>query len=138
MDKKYQILDLYFTKKYKQCEISEKLGVSTSSVNRIVMADSRYLEEKTTRKKENKIKHRQKTIRYMNKKRKSGIDSEYEALRRQHIEASKEISGGIKNISNRAFRDWNTSAYKYNYKSKSYVLKKGITVGADVPKKIKW
>ena len=28
--------------------------------------------------------------------------------------------------------------YKYNEKTKSYILKKGITVGADVPKIINW
>ena len=49
-----------------------------------------------------------------------------------------ELSGGRKTISNRAYRDWNTSIYNYNEKSKSYVLKKEVTVGADVPKRIKW
>ena len=54
-----------------------------------------------------------------------------------HIQASRELSGG-KNISNRAFRNWNSSIYKYNDKTKSYYLKKGIVTGFDVPKKINW
>lgn len=49
-----------------------------------------------------------------------------------------ELSGGRKTISNRAFRNWNSSIYKYNEKNQSYQLKSGINVGADVPKTIKW
>ena len=55
-----------------------------------------------------------------------------------HEQARRELSGGNRPISNRAFRNWNTSIYKFNEKSSSYVLKKGINVGADVPKRIKW
>ena len=51
-----------------------------------------------------------------------------------HNQASKELSGGAKNISNRAYRDWNVSAYKYNKQNKCYELKKGIVTGIDVPK----
>lgn len=49
-----------------------------------------------------------------------------------------ELSGDRKPINNRAFRDWNSSIYKYNERNKSYVLKKSINVGADVPRQIKW
>ena len=55
-----------------------------------------------------------------------------------HIQASIELSDGRKEISNRAFRDWNSSIYKYDKKGKSYVLKKEIITGIDVPKRIKW
>ena len=61
---------------------------------------------------------------------------DYAILKQAHEQASRELSGGRKPISNRAFRDWNPS--KYNEKSKSYVLRKGINVGADVPKRINW
>ena len=59
-------------------------------------------------------------------------------MKKMHEQASLELSGGKKTISNRAFRDWNTSAYKYNNKNKCYELKKGINTGADAPKRIKW
>ena len=55
-----------------------------------------------------------------------------------HEQASMELSGGKRPMSNRAFRDWNSSIYKYNNKNRSYELKKGITAGADVPKRINW
>lgn len=54
-----------------------------------------------------------------------------------HDQASRELSSG-RTISNRAFRNWNSSIYQYNEKSKSYVLKKGIKVSSDVPKRIDW
>ena len=136
---KEKILDLYFMKKYKQIEIVNLLNISSSTVNRVIMSDERYLEEKYARQKENKLKNRKETIDYINRKRKSKKQDEiYENLRKQHNEASKELSGGRKQISNRAFLEWNRSIYKYNKNSKCYIVKKGITVGADVPKRINW
>ena len=32
----------------------------------------------------------------------------------------------------------NSSIYKYNEKSRKYILRKGINVGYDVPKSINW
>ena len=49
-----------------------------------------------------------------------------------------ELSERNKPMNNKAYRDWNSSIYDYNEKNKSYVLKKGINVGADVPKRINW
>ena len=54
------------------------------------------------------------------------------------IDASKELSGGKKYISNRAFRNWNTSIYRYDRKTKSYKLKNNINVSKDIPRRIKW
>lgn len=41
-------------------------------------------------------------------------------------------------ISNKVFRDWNSSIYKYDKKTKSYKLKSDIVATSDVPKSIKW
>lgn len=59
-------------------------------------------------------------------------------LKQQHIQATQELSGGNSTISNRAFRKWNSSIYRYNSKSKTYNLIKGINVSKDVPRKIDW
>ena len=134
-----KILNLYFIEQYKQIDISKLLNVSKSTVNRIIMSDERYLNEKIRRQNANRAKNRKKTINYIANKRKSKkVDDIYENLKKQHIEASKELSGGRKPISNRAYRDWNPSIYKYNEKNKCYMLKRGIKVGADVPKRINW
>lgn len=136
---KEAILNLYFIEQYKQIDISKLLNVSKSTVNRIIMSDERYLNEKIRRQNANRAKNRKKTINYITNKRKSKkVDDIYENLKKQHIEASRELSGGRKLISNRAYRDWNPSIYKYNEKNKCYMLKRGIKVGADVPKRINW
>lgn len=65
------------------------------------------------------------------------IDLEYEYLKQLHKQDSQELSLR-KPIGNVAYRNWNSSVYKYNSKTKSYHLKRGIITGADVPKKVKW
>lgn len=133
------ILEKYFNEKKTQIEIAKELNVSKYKVSRVVSKDVRYLMEKENRKIQNKKKNIEFTKNYMTLKRKQKrIDIEYALLRQAHEQASRELSGGSRPISNRAFRDWNTSIYRYNAKNKSYVLKKGINVGADVPKRIKW
>lgn len=136
---KETILNLYFLEKIRVVDIAEKLNISKSAVSQVLKTDARYINEKEKRKLENRNKNIEFTKKYMKTKRKKrGTDGDYALLRQMHEQASRELSGGRKPINNRAFRNWNTSIYRYNDKSKSYVLKKGINVGADVPKKIKW
>lgn len=137
MKKQEIIKELYFDEKHNQKYIAEKLNVSSKYVSKVLLNDDRYKEEKEKRKMLSKKKHKQKTIDYIKKKRASNIDIGYEQLKQMHLQASQELSGR-KTMSNRAFRDWNSSIYKYNDKTKSYHLKKGIVTGADVPKKINW
>lgn len=133
------ILEKFFNEKKSQIEIAKELNVSKYKVSRVVSKDVRYPIEKENRKIQNKKKNIEFTKNYMILKRKQkGVDIEYALLRQAHEQASRELSGGSRPISNRAFRNWNTSIYRYNEKNKSYVLKKGINVGADVPKRIKW
>lgn len=133
------ILEKYFNEKKTQIEIAKELNVSKYKVSRVVSKDVRYLMEKENRKIQNKKKNIEFTKNYMTLKRKQKrIDIEYALLRQAHEQASRELSGGSRPISNRAFRDWNTSIYDFNSKSQSYVLKRGIVVGSDVPKRINW
>ena len=133
------ILEKYFNEKKSQIEIARELNVSKYKVSRVVSKDVRYPIEKENRKIQNKKKNIEFTKNYMTLKRKQKrVDIEYALLRQAHEQASRELLGGSRPISNRGFRDWNTSIYRYNEKNKSYVLKKGINVGADVPKRIKW
>lgn len=139
MENKELIIKLYFIDRLTATSIAKELNVSNAYITKIIKQDSRYYEEKEKRKEENKEKHIKKTKKYINfKRRQTSFDVEYALLRQAHEQASRELSVGSKPISNRAFRDWNTSIYKYNEKSKSYVLRKGIIVGADVPKRISW
>lgn len=133
-----KVIYLYFIEKMLQKDIAEKLNISKSTICRIIKKDQRYMQEKENRKRLNKIKHNKDIQRRVECKRKKANASDVQILKKMHEQASLELSGGKKPISNRAFRDWNTSAYKYNYRNKCYELKKGINTGADVPKRIKW
>ena len=129
MNNKEKIKELYFKQKYKQKYIATLLNISNKYVSKVLINDYRYKEEKEQRKKLAKIKHRKDTINYIKNKRKSNrIDIEYENLKQLHMQASIELSDGRKSINNRAFRDWNKSAYKYDAKTKSYHLKKELIV----------
>lgn len=136
MEKKEKIIFLYYEKGLIQTEIADELNVSKAYITKIIKKDKRYQEEKQKRKSKNKIKNKQETKKYIKKKR------EYEKIlneevRKQHIQASMELSGR-QSISNRNFRNWNKSIYEFNPKNKTYNLKKDIIVSKDVPRKIIW
>lgn len=133
------IIELYFKNKLRVVDIADYLGVSKSAVTQTLQKDERYIEEKEIRKNKNKRKNREFTKRYITSKRKQkSSNTDYAILKMLHEQASRELSGGRKQISNRVYRDWNPSIYNYNAKTKSYVLKRGIVVGSDVPKHISW
>ena len=133
-----KILDMYFKEKMKQIDIATKLGVSKYKVSRVIAKDPRSKEEKENRKIENKKKNIEYTKSYMKQKWANREQDTYAVVNNMHDQAVRELSGAKNHISNRAFRNWNSSIYKYNEATKSYVLKKGITVGTDVPKRIDW
>ena len=135
---KEQVLNLYFIDHKKQKEIAEQLNISKYTVSRIVTKDIRYTKEKEERKKQSKEKNKRTTIEYIYSTRTKKQVDEYDSVRKMHIQASLELSERNKPMNNRTYRDWNKSIYEYNYNTKTYKLKKGINVGADVPKRIKW
>ncbi len=135
---KDKVLNMYYIGKKKQIEIANQLNISKYKVSRIVRNDSRFNKEKQDRKLLNKKKHIENTKNYINKKRKVKSDIDYAILKKQHEQASRELSGSTNYISNRALKKWNSSAYKYNEKDKSYVLRKEINAGRDIPKSISW
>lgn len=138
MSNRDKILQLYFDEKLNQTEIAKILNISNNAVSKALKADHKYQEEKNNRKQLNKIKRNKDIQRRVEKKRKQTNSSDIQIIKKMHEQASLELSGGTKPISNRAFRNWNSSVYKYNSRNQSYELKKGINAGADVPKRINW
>lgn len=136
MNKKQQIIYLYYEKGLVQTKIAQKLNVSKAYITKIIKKDSRYKEEKENRKKKNKEKNKRETKKYISKKRQEqkNLDA---YMKKQHIQASNELSSR-RIMSNRNFRNWNNSIYEYNSKNKTYILKKDIIATGDVPKKIVW
>lgn len=129
------VLKMYFEEKKRQIEIASILNISKYKVSRILTKDERYKQEKENRKKENKQKHIEDAKQYMKMKREKKYE-EAEILKLAHSQAILELSDGNK-ISNRAFRKWNSSAYKYNVKKKCYVFNRKLNGTYSVPKIIK-
>lgn len=140
MNKKERIIVFYYEEKLNTIEIANKLKVTKQYVSKVIKTDSRYINEKTTRKLETTIRHRNQKKEFARKKRQSSknerLDASMDILHRQ---ASFELSKG-RTINNRAFRNWNSSIYDYHDRAKEYRVKKDFEnkVSYAVPKKIKW
>lgn len=132
MSNKEKIIDLFYNEHLKPVDIALKLNVSNAYISKIIKKDSRYHEEKIQRKQQNKLKHKERTIEYMKLKQKSNKDS-YEALKAQLKQDAEELSYYF-DISDRSFRKFNSSAYKYNAKKKRFEIDRKLTVSIDVPK----
>lgn len=134
MSNKEKIIDLFYNEHLKPSDIALGLNVSNSYVSKIIKEDFRYNKEKNQRKQQNKQKHKEQTIEYIKLKQKSNKDS-YEALKAQLNQDVKELSYYF-DISNRSFRKFNSSAYKYNAKRKRFEIDRKLTVSIEVPKTV--
>lgn len=132
MSNKEKIIDLFYNEHLKPVDIALELNVSNAYVSKIIKKDSRYHEEKGQRKQQNELKHKERTIEYIKLKQKLNRDS-YEALKAQLKQDAEELSYYF-DISDRSFRKFNSSAYKYNAKKKRFEIDRKLTVSIDVPK----
>ena len=136
MENRENILNLYFNKRLKQKEIATIVGVSKQYVSKVIKADSRYKEEKQTRKDENAIKRKDYLKEYYkNYDRPKIEDNSYEQLQALLYQDSLELSYSSSNINDYAFAKYNSSIY-HRDKNGNLKLNKGIKVGNDVPKTI--
>ena len=112
MENRENILDLYFNKHLKQIEIATIVGVSKQYVSKVIKADSRYAEEKQTRKDENAIKRKDYLKEYYkNYDRPKIEDNSYEQLQALLYQDSLELSYSSNNINDYAFAKHNSSIY---------------------------
>lgn len=136
MSNKSEIIVLYYEHKLNIIEISNKLNVTKQYVSKIVKNDSRHINEKEQRKRQNKIKRREYQKEYKSKKRKENSN---DILLYLHAQAAAELSSR-RTINNRAFKKWNSSIYGYYSKTKEFRIKEEFKnkVSYATPKKIKW
>lgn len=133
------IIKLYFIEKLIPADIATKLNISKSAVTQTLQKDERYKIEKELRKEQNQVKHKENTNNYIKMTRKkeqfkNNVDDLI--LKNKHIEASNELSKR-KRLNNIGYRNWNKSAYEYNFKRKGFEFKKELGRSYDVPKFIK-
>ena len=137
MSKKQEIIELYYENDMKIIDIANTVQVSRAYIYKIIKNDIRYKNKKDRQKAETQKRKKIYTNNKMKKIRQEKRQ-QYAFMKQQHLQDIQELSSSRNAISNRVFRNWNSSIYQYKDKTKAYHLKKGIIVGNDVPKKIKW
>lgn len=134
MSNKEKIIDLFYNVHLKPADIALELDISNAYITKVIKKDSRYNNEKEQRKQLNESKHKERTMEYIKLKQQSNRDS-YEALKSQLKKDAEELSYYF-DISDRSFRKFNSSAYKYNTKRKRFEIDRKLTVSIDVPKAV--
>ena len=116
-------------------ELAKELNVNPSYITKIIKNDIRYIQEKEYRTQISKENRKIAKREWIRNKRQSENDKQlYEFVKQQHIEASKELSYSSE-MSDLAYRKWNSSAYHRNSKG-NLVIDRKLKVGSDVPKSI--
>ena len=134
IDKVTEIIRLFYDKHLRPTDIAEQIGVCKSYVTKIIQKDERYIEEKEYRATQSKERHKVCKRNYINKKRQAD-KQEYQAIIIQ-INKDNEYLSTKKKLSDEAFSNWNRGMFDYDKKSSDLVLKNGINVGFDVPKRV--
>ena len=133
-DTKDKIIELFFTEHLRPVDISKKLKVGMPYITKIIQKDSRYIEEKETRKLSNKEKNKiQKRMYAQNKRQKE--KQEYQKLLVQ-INRDNEYLSTKNKENDLQFAKWNRSAYEYDKDSSDLVLKNDINTGFNVAKRV--
>lgn len=134
---KDKIIELFFEKHLKPVDISKKLGVKMPYITKIIQKDSRYIQEKETRKQDNKEKQKtQKRIYAQNKREKERQEKQdYQMLLIQINNDNKFLSTKRK-ASDIKYAEWNRSAYNYDKDTSDLILKDEINAGYNVAKRV--
>ena len=129
-----EITRLFYEEHLKGTEIAKQIGANKSYITKIIQKDERYINEKENRMKQSKERHKACKREYINRKRQTDKE-EYQALLRQ-INADNEYLSTKKEISDIAFVNLNRGMFEDDKHSSDLILKKGITIGYNVPKRV--
>ena len=137
LNKKDEILKLYYEDHLKQQDIAEKIEVSQGYISQVIKTDKRYNSNKETKHKASIIK---KAIYnkeyYKTYKRPKKDDNSYREMQAQLEKDIAELSYYHNyNMSDYDFVKCNSSAYHRNSKG-NLSLVNGLTVGVDVPRTV--
>ena len=134
INKVTEITRLFYEKHLRPTDIAKQIGVGKSYITKIIQKDERYIKEKEYRATQSKERHKVCKRNYINKKRQAD-KQEYQAMLIQ-INKDNEYLSNKNAISDINFAKWNRGMYDYDKKSSNLVLKNGINVGFDVPRKV--
>lgn len=134
IDKVTEITKLFYEEHLRPTDIAKQIGVGKSYITKIIQKDKRYINEKDYRATQSQERHKVCKRNYINKKRQAD-KQEYQAMITQ-INKHNEYLSTKKKLSDEAFSNWNRRMFDYDKKSSNLVLKSGINVGFDVPKRV--
>ena len=134
INKVTEITRLFYEKHLRPTDIAKQIGVGKSYITKIIQKDKRYIKEKEYRATQSKERHKVSKRNYINKKRQAD-KQEYQAMLIQ-INKDNEYLSTKNAISDINFARWNRRMYDYDKKSSNLVLKNGINVGFNVPRKV--
>ena len=135
IDNKNYILDKYYNEHDKPTNIAKELNVNPSYITKIIKNDTRYIQEREYRAQISRENRKIAKRDWIRNKRQSESDKQlYEFVKQQHIEASKELSYSSE-MSDLAYRKWNSSAYHRNSKG-NLIIDRKLKVGREyrIPK----
>lgn len=139
MDKKAEILRLYYEEHQKQTSIAKALGIRQSYVSKVIKQDDRYANEKKDRTMKSILKKKEYNKIYRKahpKQKKENRDKEeYERLQAQLESDIHELSAHYNDIPDLVLARWIPSAYHPN-KSGNLLLDKTLRGSIDLPKVI--
>ncbi len=134
---KDKIIELFFIKRLKPIEISKKLKVGMPYITKIIQKDERYIEEKESRKSENKEKNKiQKRIYAQNRREKEKQDKIEFARLLIQINKDNQILSTKKKEDDLQYAKWNRSVYEYDKNTSDLVLKDGVNAGYAIAKRV--
>lgn len=137
LNKKDEILKLYYEEHLKQRDIAQKVEVSQGYVSQVIKTDKRYKSNKETKHKASIIKKANYNKEYYKTyKRSKKVDNSYQEMQAQLEKDVAELSYYHSyNMSDYDFVKCNSSAYHRNSKD-NLSLVNGLTVGYDVPRTV--
>lgn len=135
---KDKIIDLFYEKHLRPSDIANELKVAKSYITKVIQKDSRYIEEKESRKAKNKEKNKiQKRVCAKNRREKEKQErQEYEKLMLL-INNDNVILSTKKKESDLQDAKWNRSVYEYDENSSDLVLNPNVNAGYNLAKRVR-
>lgn len=134
---KDKIIELFFVKHLKPVDIAKKLKIGMPYITKIIQKDERYIDEKESRKSDNKEKNKiQKRIYAKNRREKEKQERlEYQTLLIQ-INKDNQVLSTKKKENDLQYAKWNRSVYEYDENSSDLVSKNDVNAGYAVAKRV--
>ena len=132
---KDKIIDLFYEKHLRPSDIANELKVAKSYITKVIQKDSRYIEEKESRKAKNKEMNKiQKRVCAKNRREKE--KQEYEKLMLL-INNDNVILSTKKKENDLQEAKWNRSVYEYDENSSDLVLNPNVNAGYNLAKRVR-